>query len=748
MKVNKIALSVAAAMMSLPAMADMSVEYPDREFYGYFLGNAEWTNALNTQYGFGRQTFARTEKNTLMQDMSDGRGVYAACCIDGVFYAMPYVFMSSLSSPEPAQMYSYNMYTGRIEEIGVWSTDNMMRPQDMTYDIKNDRILCVASDMATGGGIYEIDRNTAEMTLVHKLGTSAGTIACDANGRVFVITGDGRLCQIDMTKDYAFETLYTLPYSGMMAKQTAEFDHTNHKLYWAANCYENPNNDKANETWLIEITLPVIGPEMGYKPDSGVYSYSQVGRIGTGARFSGLYIPYCPGGFDAPGFATDITPVSAPDGSSLTINFKTPSMTFGGDRETTVDGCEIYREGVRIGELKNLKAGMDVQYVDETVPASGTYRYDILCYSNTSGDGPKTPVYAYVGYDRPAAVGDIKVDVGDSWTEVNLSWTAPAEGAQGGTYDVAETVYDIVRLPDNVEIARDLKDVKITDSNFRRLLRYSYKITAKNAIGSTETVSEEFVAGPPVTDLPLEETFENPTAFKNRWMTYDYNSDTYSWLFGSDIGHSVFGDYEMVAEYIVSPTLCGPDLMDADEWIITPPVLFPEGGEYVAVFDIRSLTNETLNVYVGSRNHPEHMTKVGTFRLREPEYSGETSGGRMLFQKYVVALPSDIAGTVACVGLQLASQVPDDVYSYMQLGGFAVGDRSLAVESVDGDNESIRLSRVGDDLVIDGDYSHAALYTLSGAKVADVRANVVSLAGLPAGVYILNVDGAAIKLTR
>lgn len=747
--IRKILMAAVMAGTFTSGILAAPVEYPDRDFYGFFLGNGEWTNALSSQYGFSKQTFANPAKNTLLHEITGNTGVYAACAVDGVYYVIPYVFSSSLTAPVAMPMFSYNIYTGYTEEIGVWCEDPNFKPQDMTYDVKNDRILAVGYDSQNGSAVYEVDRKTAKFTLLVKLPTTAGCIAADAFGRVFIISQDGRLGQVDLTTDNRVEYIYTLPFSDMMSNQSAEFDRTCNKLYWGSNTRTNPDNVGAEDSWLVEISLPTIGTGDNYKPNSGAYSYNVVGKIGVTARFMGLYIPYCAGGFDAPGFATDIKPVSAPDGSSLTLNFKIPEKTFGGDKATEVNGCDIYREGVKIGEIKEFGADGVAKYVDETVPGSGTYRYDIVCYSNTAGDGPKTPVYAYVGYDRPAAVSDIKIDIKDSWTEVDLSWTAPTEGAQGGTYDVAETTYDIVRLPDNVEIAKDLKDVKITDNNFRRLLRYTYKITAKNSIGSSDAVSEEFVAGPPVSDLPLEETFENPTAFKNSWMTYDNNNDTYSWLLGSDLGHSVFGDYEMVAEYIVSPTLCGPDLMDADEWIITPPIKFTEGEEYVAVFDIRSLTNETLNVYVGSRNNPDAMeTKVGTFNLRQPEYSGDAAGSRMIFQKYAVALPADIAGTVACVGLQLASPVPDNIYGYMQLGAFTVGDKSLGVISVAGDSEAVKLTRVGDDIVIDGDFNNAALFNISGAKVADVRTNVVSLSELPAGVYILNVDGCSIKVAR
>ena len=44
-------------------------------------------------------------------------------------------------------MFSYNLYTGHVEEIGEWNTDgSSFKPSDMTYDMKNDRILALGYD--------------------------------------------------------------------------------------------------------------------------------------------------------------------------------------------------------------------------------------------------------------------------------------------------------------------------------------------------------------------------------------------------------------------------------------------------------------------------------------------------------------------------------------------------------------------------------------------------------------------------
>lgn len=736
---------IAADVMAEP------VQYGTRDIYGFFLGNGAFSNANETQYGFSHFTFDTLNKNELILEMKDNKGVYAATAVDGVFYAIPYQFASSMSMPEPLPVMTYNIYTGDTAEIGEWNAEGtQFKPQDLTYDVVNDRILAVGYDPEIGGSIYSLDRNTGKFTRMMGLANTAGTIACDAHGRVFVISNDGDLYQVDMTADNRMEYLYTLPFKGMKSNQTMEFDRTCNKLYWAANTTETPyipgTRDRYdnNETWLLEISLPEISPDQNYSSSDKGYAYNIVGTVGSTSRFMGLYIPYCLGGFGAPGFATDIVTKSSTDGKSLDITFTAPIKCFNGEDDTTVDGYDIFREGVKLATVKGIKAGDRVTYTDKNIPASGSYRYDIVCYSNIGGDGPKTPVYAYVGYDRPAAVDECEIEVSDDFRTIYLEWTQPLEGANGGTYNPDETTYDIVRMPDNVVVLKDSKETKIEDKNIRRLLRYYYQITAKNAMGESVSYTPDVIAGPPVSDLPVEESFDNPTTFNNRWSSFDNNGDTFSWIYGTDLGHSVFGDYEMAAEYIVSPLLVDETLKDADEWIVSPPITFPEGSNYKVTFQIRSISKESFNVCVGDKPSPKGMTQVHSFELNSPKYA---ESGQMYFQDYEANLP-DVAGKTKCVALQLTTPVPASYSSYVQVGSFTISDGVAGIDYVHTSDGALRFTRNGDNITINGDFKAAAVYSINGAKVMGVNNASFSISNLVTGVYVLNVDGHSFKFVK
>lgn len=742
MKNKLLSIMLVFVAVSTTMLNAAKVEYGDRPFYGFFLSNEKFTNASKGAYGFARQTFNSLGENELIHQLTENVGIYAATAVDGIYYAIPYQFVSSMQEPSPLPMFTYNLYTGHIEEIGEWNTEgSSFKPSDMTYDMKNDRILALGFDPVNMSAIYEVDRNSGKFTKLVTLPSTGGVIASDAFGRVFTITVDGYLCQVDMSRDKQMTELLSLSYSGLSSNQSLEFDITSNKLYWAANCTNNPSGDNGRATRMVEITMPTIGPDQNYSK-SDTYTVQEIGEIGHTSRFQGMYIPYATGGFLAPGFSTDIKTESAADGKSCHIEFKAPTTTFGGEPLTSIDGFDIYRNGEKIHTQKDLAPGAPATFDDQAVPASGEYRYDIVCYSNINGDGPRTPAFAYVGFDRPAAVSNVAVEVGDDFRTVSITWDAPTEGAFGGSFDPKSTTYDITRLPDNVVVAQGLTNTSYTD-NVNRLLRYSYRIESKNEYGTSRAVSKEFVAGTPVSEFPVEENFENKDAMLLKWTPVDNNEDGMTWLFGTTLGQSVFGDYETTAEYIISPTSVDSNVKDADEWLISPPIAF--GDETYAVeLQIRSLTPEHLNIYAGNKNTVEAMEIVNGFDVRQPQYNDQ---GQMLLQKYTIQLPESLRNTVGCVGIQLATPLSKDLYSYLQLGSITIDKASaLPVNQIQASDLSISCDRKT--LVINGDYTNGAIYSVGGIKIKEISGHITDIQDLSTGVYLLIIDEHNFKIVK
>ena len=168
--------------------------------------------------------------------------------------------------------------------------------------------------------------------------------------------------------------------------------------------------------------MPTISPDRDYTA-SGEYRVREIGEIGYFARFQGMYIPYATGGL-APGFATDITTTSSPGGKSRKIDFKASLTTFGGEELESIDGFDIYRNGVRIHTQKGLERGR--QLLLKTIPCltPGNTATTLSATATSMAAVSKSPAFAFVGFDRPAPVSGITVEVGDDFQSTSISWEA------------------------------------------------------------------------------------------------------------------------------------------------------------------------------------------------------------------------------------------------------------------------------------------------------------------------------------
>lgn len=239
----------------------------------------------------------------------------------------------------------------------------------------------------------------------------------------------------------------------------------------------------------------------------------------------------------------------------------------------------------------------------------------------------------------------------------------------------------------------------------------------------------------------------------NRWTVLDGNNDTYTWMFYTNLGQAVFGDFEICAEYIVSPTLGNTE--DADEWLISPPLAFEAGEQYELTVSGRSysicdgaLIDELLDVYIGNKNTLEAMTeKLGTMKVSVNGIDPATE--TMAFKKHVIALPTFDEDATRCIGLNLVTPItPSKTAAYLQINAIYVGKvgEFSGVTDVAAEAKAPAVSVNGRTLTIFGDFTSARLYNMQGAAVADICSPVTSLADLNSGIYILCIDGKSFKL--
>lgn len=709
----------------------------NRVIYGFNRASGEWASETKEyDCGFVSYPFDLSETGTVLKSYLDNPNVsiYAGAAIDGIFYGCEYEFVTSTQQPTALDLVSYNIYNGHKEHIGQWNPEqSYLKPSDMTYNPVDGKLYAMGFDGESG--LYEVDITTGQFKLLYT-GPLGATLACDAKGTLYTID-DGVLYSLNIDR-HRRTRVFDTKLSGMTRHQSMEFDHTTGKLYWASCTTTHPLGDE--NVYLQEIDLS----------DPNNITMTEIGMIGLKSTFVSMYIPSADA-IDAPAAPSNITSAVAADGVlSTTLSWTNPTEAFGGGDCGDLYGVVIKRDGETVKTFSKSDIAATMTYTDN-VDARGNYRYDIQAI-NGAGAGAKGTVFQYIGADKPGYVENLKGKINEGMSSVTLSWTAPTESYLGGSFDPADVTYNVVRS-DGSTLASKITETTFTDDKIRRLNSYSYTVEAVNAEGATGLVAGPFIIGP-ARELPLEQTFENSQEITKMWTAVDGNNDSFSWMFGTTLGHAIFGDYESCAEYIVSPTL--GNTMAADEWLITPPLKFEADTEYEITVSARcygydqetqGYADETVDVYFGTTNTVEGMTeKIGTFTVGDNGIDEAT--GTRRFVKYSTLIPVVKEETAAAVGLRLVS--PLRTASYFQTNNISIGLKGQfsGIENVAVDGSEVKASISNGVLTIVGKFGEAELYNLQGVCVARINSAVTDLNHLAKGVYVLRAGKASIKLAK
>lgn len=697
-----------------------------REIYGWFLKSAKYGAG---QYGYAAINLSDPSDYHFIYnyDISSAIGQYAGAAVDGIYYGCEYTIGNAMMPPEAAAFVRYNMFTGVKEDIGQWNSgDNLIdanfKSIDMTYDYRDKEMYCLGFLLGTTS-LYTVDLDNGRFTKVVDIQDGGSTLASDASGNLYTITMDGWLCQINKTNGNLTQLFNTG--RPVMYMQSMEFDLTTGKLYWASN-QVSPNLDFVYD--LIEFDLS----------DPADITMTNLGTIDDETGVHALYIPYAEGGLNAPAAPYNISAKTATDGSlSVNLTWTNPTTAFGGTPlDSEITGVVIFREGQQLGYVTGPNT---TSFIDNTVTTNGEYRYDIMAI-NAYGSGGKGTIYAYVGEDSPAAVGNLTLTPATGCGSATISWDAVTEGIHGGLFSKPEDVtYNVIRKPDNFVVASGIKETTVTDDKIVRLLNYSYQVEAVNEMGKSTSTTNPIVLGP-AKEAPYEDLFEDTDAVNNQWTQVDGNGDGYTWMLNTNLGYTYFGSYASGFEYFTSPTQ--GISKDADEWLISPPFKFEGGKEYeLAIFN-RSYRAETVELHMAGTNMVADMgNPISTIILRdydENDYDEAENCIRII--TYVEPLPVFDTETIKCVGLHLVSPLLFQMDSFLQINGIGIAEKGTyeaGVENVAaGSSEAVLNGR----LLHAGDNTATSVYTISGSEVIRSTASEIDLGSLQAGVYVIRIS--------
>lgn len=261
------------------------------------------------------------------------------------------------------------------------------------------------------------------------------------------------------------------------------------------------------------------------------------------ARLELYYVKITEAGLAGAPAAIDDLSVSPGEKGALeaAVSFTTPSKAINGHAISSLEKVEIYVNGELAKTVASPKVGVKL---NETVPTKQGNNTIMVKAYNELGQGLEAKADVYTGVVVPGDLTNLVAKLVDG--KINISWTAPEKGRDGGYIDPDKLSYMIMRsdrtiLAYNTEGASFVDDLSSFEVNGQGIV--SYIVYPRNEAGTGDGVySNGIVIGDAFHTLPYVETFPNAYTFNSPWgiisttetnwymttknsLTPDYNGD-------------------------------------------------------------------------------------------------------------------------------------------------------------------------------------------------------------------------------
>lgn len=586
-----------------PGAADTGPDAGNTVFYASMENNDEWTASQTPDFKRAIYSFtldgSTFEPRTEISSSSKPNPYYAGLYLDGTYYNVAVPEGTFLNYTSDFKTIDTN--TWAVTATQSYKKGNML-PLDMTYDYTTSTAYAVSPKGGYGstrGGVYlsTVDLSTGSFTQVGETEYMVYALACDGNGQLWGIgtptdlTVPTYLFKIDKSTGATSvvgevgTNLYTASHT------TATFDLRTGKLYWAAMTYEEDSeHQRTYTTALFEVNT-----------STGQATATRL--FGNNELMAGIFMKDCHP--KAPETVKNLR-FAFNSGSTTEgkVAFTLPTLSFDGTPlqgtlkvEIAVDGDTRTAEG--------LTPGSEYEDSEATTLATGTeHTVTVTCYAeDLKGLAATSSVHA--GNDAPAAVGGLTVTANKRGDEVQISWTAPEKGTNGGHIDTDALSYDIVLKPDNITVAEGLKAIEYTYKFERKMGISQFQVTphAGDLAGAAST-SDVLLLGTPW-PMPYLETFDYAAETYWPFTVIDSNGDG-----SSEIGLKWFFDpNNNCAIYYADPN---GGHGNADDWLITPSVQLTSDSVYRVQFDTWGYMGGTNRIVltVGEEATAESQSRV------------------------------------------------------------------------------------------------------------------------------------------
>lgn len=474
----------------------------------------------------------------------------------------------------------------------------------LAYDVTNDKIYGIVVDYSSSH-LVEINPATGDMTRIGSDFDSKlrfKTLVSDNRGMLWsvvintgdnslalyrILKTDGRVAKLkDITCDNLLGPDDYLANSG--TEQSMFINRETGKVYWI---FESSSIElDSNYTPLMELNLNNAQATM-------------ITYLSRSYQISGAWLKEPNTG--APGIVSDFQFVTPEEGSaSGSIQFRLPENDYRGNPFTDSNLKIKVVEGDKV--LVDATAQAGTLFKSEELALLNDNHTVSITLSNEKGSGPTIQRSFHAGYDLPAAPTNVQLSYEGLTT--TLTWEAPTIGINGAPIDKENIYYKVIRQAGYADneyagvrevVADNLTTHSFIETHPGEMCYYRYfVISMYNGKEGDWGFSNDLVLGAPI-DPPYGGMFTEPNDMFNYYTLIDSNGDFYCWNFDPATRSAV---------YVYNRD----DLTQgADDWMISPPINFKKGVDYMLSFKAYSSQPdypESMEVTFGRGRTPEEQT--------------------------------------------------------------------------------------------------------------------------------------------
>lgn len=216
------------------------------------------------------------------------------------------------------------------------------------------------------------------------------------------------------------------------------------------------------------------------------------------------------------------------------ISFVMPSKTLAGN---PIDASATLTATVKTPAAETEVSGKAGARIEVTMATNQGLNEISVTPSIGDKPGEAATIQLYTGKDVPAPVSDAKFEVSADMMSINISWTAPTTGFNGGSIDPKAVTYEIYQYVaqgwQQLDTTTDTTYTCTLPAGSAQQMVYLGVLSSNDLGDSGRIVSEWNVIGTPYT-LPMTENFASVSGFDiDPWIIYTLGeSGDVSWGIG------------------------------------------------------------------------------------------------------------------------------------------------------------------------------------------------------------------------